>query len=83
MKTGVVTLTVRTGDGTLPRGNTIKRSPSKQDSPSAEFHVTLVKEAGQPLGLQLSELKRDHRQSVVVIKKIAPNSPAGRCPNLK
>ena len=80
MKTGVVTLTVRSGNGKLPRGTTIKRSPSVRGT---EFEVTLVKEANKPLGLQLTDLKKDAHHVAVFVKKIAPNSPADRCTELQ
>ena len=90
MKTGVVTLTVRSGDGTLPRGTTLKRDssgPSQSDiemvAAAARFGVTLLKEAGKPLGLQLTDVKKDAHRSAVAIKNIAPNSPAERCSDLK
>ena len=82
MKTGVVTLTIRTGNRTLPRGNTIKRSSSLERT-SSTFQVTLVKEVGKPLGLQLTDVKKDTHSSTVSIRKVAPNSPADTCANLK
>ncbi len=112
MKSGVVTLTVRSGDGKLPRDLTLKRSTSSGVVPSAQhssslqadrdrergegvgemaavagrFDVTLVKEAGRPLGLQLTDVKRRedalHGNIAVAIRNIAPNSPAKRCGSL-
>lgn len=98
MKSGVVTLSVRSGDGKLPHGSTLKRSTSSGVVPSSQssqadrgetaaltgrFEVTLIKEAGRPLGLQLTDVKgKDALQSAVAIRNIAPNSPARRCGNL-
>ena len=80
MKSGVVTLTVRSGNGKLPQGSTIKRSSSERGS---KFEVTLIKAAGKPLGLQLTDVKKDALHNVVLIKNIARNSPADKCPDLK
>ena len=120
MKSGVVTLTVRFGDGKLPRDLTLKRSTSsdvivsssqqsshsqanrdrgrggggREDGEAAaaavsagRFEVTLVKEAGRPIGLQLTDVKRREgalqgSATAVAIRNIAPNSPAKRCRNL-
>ena len=102
MKSGVVTLTVRSGNGKLPRGSTLKRNdtpgaPSSQSdqaervgvaettvAATGRFEVTLVKETGRPLGLQLTDVKgKDALHSAVAIRNIAPNSPAKRCGNLE
>ena len=81
MKNGVVTLTVRTGNGKLPQGNAIKRSSLGR---GLEVEVSLIKKAGQPLGLQLTDMRRDGQStSGVVVRKIAPNSPASDCSDLK
>jgi hypothetical protein len=109
MKSGVVTLTVRSGDGKLPRDLTLKRSASSGVIPSTQhnsslqadrdrergggfggkaavagrFEVTLVKETGRPLGLQLTDVKRSLQgNTAVAIRTIAPNSPAKRCGSL-
>lgn len=81
MKTGVVTLTVRTGNGRLTQGNPIKRD--SLEGSRSEVEVTLIKKAGKPLGLQLADVKRHDHQSAVVVRKIAPNSPASDCSDLK
>ena len=81
MKTGVVTLIVRTGNGKLPQSNTIKRSSLEHGS---EFEVTLKKMAGKPLGLQLTDARQEpHNAAAVVVKNIAPNSPASACSDLR
>ena len=80
MKTGVVTLTIRTGNGKLSQGSTIKRGSLGSGS---EVEVTLIKKAGKPLGLQLADVKGNDNQSAVVVRKIAPNSPASDCSGLK
>ena len=119
MKSGVVTLTVRYGDGKLPRDLTLKRSTSsdvvvssslpnshsqadrdrgggRADGETAaaavsagRFEVTLVKEAGRPIGLQLTDVKQREgallqgsAATAVAIRNIAPNSPAKKCGNL-
>ena len=126
MKSGFVTLRVRSGDGTLPRGATLNHSsssgvvssgPSSSSSQSSHadrdrnrdrdrggeeeaavavsgrFEVTLVKEAGRPLGLQLIDVKGKEEEgpliplqsscTAVAIRNIAPNSPAKRSGNLR
>lgn len=102
MKSGVVTLTVRNGNGKLPRGSTLKRNNTPQGDSSSQssqperdgvaestviggrFEVTLVKEAGRPLGLQLTDVRgKDALHSAVAIRNIAPNSPAKKCGNLE
>ena len=60
---------------------------------SERFEVTLVKEAGRPLGLQLIDVKRKEEEgpliplqsscTAVAIRNIAPNSPAKRSGNLR
>ena len=80
MKSGVVTLTVRSGNGKLPRRSNAGRSSSRR---SSKFEVTLVKAAGKPLGLQLTDVKKDDGHDAVSIKNIARNSLADKCPNLK
>ena len=80
MKTGVVTLTIQTGNGKLHQGNTIKRGSLGS---GLEIEVMLIKKMGKPLGLQLADVKRDDHQNAVVVRKIAPNSPASDCTDLK
>ena len=119
IKSGMVTLTIRCGDGKLPRDLIPKRSTSsdvvlsssrpnshsqaardsgggRADGETAaaavsagRFEVTLVKEAGRPIGLQLTDVKQregallqGHATTAVAIRNIAPNSPAKRCGNL-
>lgn len=54
---------------------------------TGRFEVTLVKESGRPLGLQLTDVKGREEGALqgrpaVAIRNIAPNSPAKRCGNL-
>ena len=107
MKSGVVTLTVRFGDGSDVIVSSSQQSSHSQanrdrgrggggreDGETAaaavsagRFEVTLVKEAGRPIGLQLTDVKRREgalqgSATAVAIRNIAPNSPAKRCGNL-
>ena len=56
---------------------------------AGRFEVTLVKEAGRPIGLQLTDVKQREgallqgsTATAVAIRNIAPNSPAKKRGNL-